>query len=243
MVNNTDNSKLYEIVKQTLSNYEAPYNAADWEQMQSILNLVPKSSSFKFKHVLLSFYGSLKSFSKSKTFKFIFSLYMLIGLAVLIGAYFLYTFLNSSKIPNTINSTPQQKIENTTNTETPASGTSQKKSVQSDKKTEEPINTIDSLPPATNADLENSNESVIQKKENNEVEKSGKTKTVSADTNQQLFKKAVESGKPDSLNSSGSANRNDPTTNFNINRREKIISDSLTRYLNLQPQDSLKIPK
>src|ERR1035437_7820923 len=89
MVKSTENSKLYEIVIQTLSNYEASYNAADWEQMQSLLDLAPKSKSFKLKHILLSFTGTLKSIPKSKTFKFIFSLYSLIGVAILIGVYFL----------------------------------------------------------------------------------------------------------------------------------------------------------
>jgi hypothetical protein len=256
MVNNADNSKLYDVIKEILSNYEAQYNAADWEEMQNLLNLSPKSNSFKFKHVLLSFFEFLKAFPNSKVFKFLFSRYSLIGLAVIIGIYFLYTFLNSPKTPDTINSTPQQKIENTINTATSPSITPSQKPGQNvpkvDKKIQQPININDSIRSATNnTDIKKSNESETTKKENEETKKSENFKIGNVDTIaksafnniDQVIKEETKTGITDSLNSSGKHIEKNQNSDANNKNRDKIISDSLTKYLNLLPQDSLKIPK
>lgn len=75
MVNNTQNSKLDETVKQTLSNYEAKFDVGDWAKMESILDAAPKSSSFKWSYTLNIF----------------------IGAAVLTGGYFIYKLVNTIK--------------------------------------------------------------------------------------------------------------------------------------------------
>lgn len=97
MVNKKHNSKLDEVIKDTLSNYEASNSVADWAKMERMLDAAPKSNSFKYKHKLLSIFESEKGAPKSKISKWIFSPYFFIALVLLVGAYFLYNILNSSK--------------------------------------------------------------------------------------------------------------------------------------------------
>jgi hypothetical protein len=101
MVNDANNSKLDQAIKQTLSNYEAPYNAADWEKMESMLDAAPKSVNFKWSY----------------------SLNILIGILVLGGIYLIYNSINSSKkIDNTKNTEAQQPaVESPVNTITTTS--------------------------------------------------------------------------------------------------------------------------
>ena len=97
MVNDTNNSKLDQAIKQTLSNYEAPYNAADWTKMESMLDAAPTSGNFKWSY----------------------SLNILIGIVVLGGIYFIYNSISSSdKIENTNDTEVQQPVENPVNTNT-----------------------------------------------------------------------------------------------------------------------------
>ncbi len=107
MVNKKHISKLDEVIKETLSNYEASNSIADWAKMERMLDAAPKSNSFRYKHKLLSIFESEKGAPKSKVAKWIFSPYFLIALVLLVGAYFLYNILNSSKsTENTTDSTP-----------------------------------------------------------------------------------------------------------------------------------------
>ena len=111
MASNTDKNKLYEVVKHTLSNYEAPIGTTDWPQMEELLDLAPKSKSLEFKRILQLVFESLKSIPKSNSFKRINLPYILVGLAVLVGVYFLYPYLNSNKTSTSISSEPPKKIE------------------------------------------------------------------------------------------------------------------------------------
>ncbi len=113
MAGNTDINKLYEVVKHTLSNYEAPIGTTDWPQMEELLDLAPKSKSLEFKRILQLVFESLKSIPRSNSFKKITSPYVLVGLAVLAGVYFLYPYLNSTKTSTNVTSEPSKKIENT----------------------------------------------------------------------------------------------------------------------------------
>lgn len=111
MVNNKHKNKLNELIKQTLSNYEAPYITADWPQMERILDSAPKSSSYRYKQKLLSSVESLSAISKSKSVKWLFSPYFLIAVILGLGAYFLYNILSSSNsFDDTTNATPEQTI-------------------------------------------------------------------------------------------------------------------------------------
>lgn len=97
MVNKKHNSKLDEVIKETLSNYEASNSIGDWAKMERMLDAAPKSNSFRYKHKLLSIFESEKGAPKSKVPKWIFSPYFLIALVFVVGAYFLFNILNSSK--------------------------------------------------------------------------------------------------------------------------------------------------
>ncbi|MES2286112.1 MAG: hypothetical protein V4547_10520 [Bacteroidota bacterium] len=108
MVNKKHISKLDEVIKETLSNYEASNSIADWAKMERMLDAAPKSNSFRYKHKLLSIFESEKGAPKSKVAKWIFSPYFLIALVLVVGAYFLFNILNSSK-----------STENTTNSAAP----------------------------------------------------------------------------------------------------------------------------
>lgn len=108
MVNKKHISKLDEVIKETLSNYEASNSAGDWAKMDRMLDAAPKSKSFRYKHKLLSIFESEKGAPKSKVAKWIFSPYFLIALVLVVGAYFLYNILNSSKTTeDTTNSAPK----------------------------------------------------------------------------------------------------------------------------------------
>lgn len=90
-----DNSdiKLNETIKRTLRNYEAPYNAVDWEQMESMLDVAPKHSPLG------------RSYSP-----------IIIFAVVILGAAFLlYTVFKTSDTPektNTTNTPPVVKEKN-----------------------------------------------------------------------------------------------------------------------------------
>ncbi|MCW3084746.1 MAG: hypothetical protein JWP12_2112 [Bacteroidetes bacterium] len=64
-----ENSKLDEAVKNTLNNYEAPFDSADWSRMERILDTAPKSSNFNWSYAI----GAV------------------LGLAIIGGGYFAYT--------------------------------------------------------------------------------------------------------------------------------------------------------
>lgn len=105
MVNKKHNSKLDEVIKETLSNFEASNSIADWAKMERMLDAAPKSNSFRYKHKLLSIFEAEKGAPKSKVAKWVFSPYFFIALVLIIGAYFLFNILNSSKtIENTTDS-------------------------------------------------------------------------------------------------------------------------------------------
>ncbi len=94
MLNNANNNKLDHAVKQTLTNYEAPYDATDWSKMENILNAAPKSTNFEWSY----------------------SLNIFIGVAILGGFYFLYNSMNSSKTPEKVNdSISQPAVESKVN--------------------------------------------------------------------------------------------------------------------------------
>lgn len=108
MVNKKHNSKLDEVIKETLSNFEASNSIADWAKMERMLDAAPKSNSFRYKHKLLSIFESEKGAPKSKVAKWVFSPYFFIALVLVIGAYFLFNILNSSKtIEDTTDSAPK----------------------------------------------------------------------------------------------------------------------------------------
>jgi len=71
-------------VKQTLRNYEASVDIADWSAMESMLDAPQKSTTFNWKYPL----------------------YVFSGVAVLAIGYFIYTSLHSKSIDKTDVSTP-----------------------------------------------------------------------------------------------------------------------------------------
>jgi hypothetical protein len=74
MINNTPESKLDEAVKNTLNNYEASYDAADWSRMEKMLDATPKSPSFKWSQAVP----------------------VLIGIVVIAGGYALFNAIGNS---------------------------------------------------------------------------------------------------------------------------------------------------
>lgn len=89
MINEQKNNKLDETIKQSLSDYEAPFDANDWAKMESTLDAAPKASTFKWSYVIGTF----------------------VALAVISGGYLLYNNWSSFK---TTTSTPTPPIENAT---------------------------------------------------------------------------------------------------------------------------------
>ncbi|MCX6295149.1 MAG: hypothetical protein NTX97_03610 [Bacteroidetes bacterium] len=75
MENNTTPNKLDETVKENLSNYDAKYDSGDWARMERMLDAAPKSSVAK---------GS-------------YNIAIFIGAAVLVGGFFIYKGINTSK--------------------------------------------------------------------------------------------------------------------------------------------------
>lgn len=89
MINEQKNNKLDETIKQSLSDYEAPFDENDWAKMESTLDAAPKASTFKWSYVIGTF----------------------VVLAVLSGGYLVYNNRNYFK---TNTPTTTQPIENTT---------------------------------------------------------------------------------------------------------------------------------
>ena len=153
MVNNTNDSKLDQTVKQTLSNYEAPYDAADWAKMESMLNSTPASTNFNWSYTVKIF----------------------ISLIVLGGGYLFYHSLNSSKTTETIDDpTPQQSIENKVNAVTTKPVTIPTPSVPVSSATKETSQPSESITPspAENVVIKNENvqkETVVPEKDKNNM--------------------------------------------------------------------------
>lgn len=85
MLNNDQNNKLDETVKQTLGNYEVSLDMADWNNMESLLDAAPKSTSF---------------------FNWKYPLYVFIGIIIFTSGYFIYTSFHSKSIDKTDISIP-----------------------------------------------------------------------------------------------------------------------------------------
>ncbi len=83
-----ENSKLDEAVKNTLNNYEASFDGADWSRMERMLDAAPKSSNFKWSYAI----GAV------------------LGIAAIAGGYFSYTNYTSKHteaVSTTIPTTPK----------------------------------------------------------------------------------------------------------------------------------------
>ncbi|MES2593061.1 MAG: hypothetical protein V4608_14355 [Bacteroidota bacterium] len=89
MVNNTHDRKLDELVKQALTDYEVPSADSDWSQMETILDAAPKSTSTNF------------TLFESSSFTKVVLPYTIIAIVMLVGGYFIYTMVNSSKTEDT----------------------------------------------------------------------------------------------------------------------------------------------
>ncbi|MGQ0828620.1 MAG: hypothetical protein ACT4ON_09520 [Bacteroidota bacterium] len=88
---NDTNSKLDQVVKQTLGNYEATHSTPDWSKMEGMLDATPQSANFKWSY----------------------SLNVIIGLVILGGGFLIYSLISSEKsstVPQV-----QQPIENKSN--------------------------------------------------------------------------------------------------------------------------------
>lgn len=88
MINEQKDNKLDETIKQSLSDYEAPFDANDWAKMESALAATPQASTFKWSYVIGTF----------------------VALVVISGGYLLFNNLSSFK---TNTSAPTNSIENT----------------------------------------------------------------------------------------------------------------------------------
>jgi len=125
MVNKKHKNNLDELIKQTLSNYEASNSSPDWPQMEKMLGVVPKSNSSGKKYKISSLLESIKTIPKSKSIKWVLSPYFLIAIAIAGGAYIFFVLFNSSKTPeNTTNSSSPDLIENNLNPDTLKTATS-----------------------------------------------------------------------------------------------------------------------
>ncbi len=106
MADNTHINKLDEVIKQTLSNYEAPSDVSDWELMERMLDTAPQAASLK--HLLQPVSEKLDAF-KAGPLKRIFSPYILIAIALAVGVYFIYHVISGAKTAEkTIVPVPQQ---------------------------------------------------------------------------------------------------------------------------------------
>lgn len=85
MDNNINNNKLDEIVKKTLSSYEAVFDAVDWAQMESMLDVAPKQNSIN-----KSNYPAI-----------------VISVVVLVAGFLLYGVLKPSRTPEKTEETNQ----------------------------------------------------------------------------------------------------------------------------------------
>src|SRR5580698_5522620 len=90
----TNNSKLDEKIKQSLSNYKANDSVPEWTRMEKMLDVTPQTSTFRRSYIL----GSLAI------------------VAVIGGGYLFYNNFNASKtIEKTVSTAPVQPINTNSN--------------------------------------------------------------------------------------------------------------------------------
>jgi hypothetical protein len=265
MVNKKHNGKLDEIIKQALSNYEADSNNNDdWAEMEKLLEAAPKSISFSNKFDFSSFVESIKTFSKSKRIKWVFSPYFLIVLLLLCGSYFLINILNSTKSSDdSTDSTPQistDTLQIQTQPSLPLNelNTESKTELIKDSTENQPLET-DKTPlktEITDPIKEKTNQketNLIEKSENKKIEK------VIIDTSANLEKKEETISPPPIVNTADSSKTViEGTKEKNQGKKkgkDKLViplgrknfllhknSDSLNKNENLPPTDSTKGP-
>ncbi|MEI6487319.1 MAG: hypothetical protein WCP52_00075 [Bacteroidota bacterium] len=76
MANTSNNNKLDEKIKQSLSNYKATNSVVDWSRMEEILDSTPRANTFKWNYLFSA----------------------LLGIIIFGGAYFMYDSLSYSKL-------------------------------------------------------------------------------------------------------------------------------------------------
>lgn len=87
MINDKKNNTLDETIKQSLSNYEMPFDSSDWEKMEHTLDAAPKGNNFKWSYLISAF----------------------VALAVLSSGYLLYTNWSSFKSTTPASTEPVEK--------------------------------------------------------------------------------------------------------------------------------------
>ncbi len=265
MANKNYNGKLDELIKQTLSDIEAPYDTADWPQMESMLWAAPKSKSFTYNLKLSAIFDALKNIPKSKSVKLIFSPYLLIGLIIIAGAYLLYNVLNSSK--NNTNSTPQNtevKAVNADTINTASAPAPAPDVINEGNEIELPADTIDNLSSASEKNSEKTDDEEVVKtesavqKETNAVEKNVKEKTDNKKDSKKKEKNINKENPPALIETPETTKENTDQSKENTQEQEEgknqpdnfigrnnfllhnVNSDSIKRFKSQQPKDSLK---
>lgn len=253
MVNKKNSGKLDELIKQTLSNYEASSNSSDWAQMEKIVDTFPRSSSFRYKLKVLSILESLKAITRSKSVKRVFSPYVLVGLLLLVGAYFLYRILNTpNTLENTTNSSPQNNIITDTIQALPPAVVS-KDIIKKENKTEQLKETVSSSLVTNDKSLVLTEEAEPVKKDNIlKKEEDKKLADAKADILKKLMKTEQEMNKDTSGKVSGVSKENNEFKKeekdqsvISIGRDNFLLytnSDSLKKFQNQQSQDTVKGP-
>ncbi len=247
MVNKSKNTELDEIIKQTLSDIEAPSLTSDWSQMEKLLDAAPQSNSFKYKHELTSFVESIKDFTKSNSLKWVFSPYFFIFLAIVAGAFLLHNRMN---LPVTDENTTNLIAKDTIIADPSKSITPQvlpKDVLNTNNKKQLPKDSMNNQISTSDKNSLKSEEIKSDKKENTLIEESEEVKT---DNKKDLKKKEQISKKenfPVSKDSRDSANgvsegnnQSDNSVGRNNFLLYNINSDSIKKLQNQQPKDSLK---
>jgi hypothetical protein len=265
MVNNSQHVKLDEVIKQALRNYEVSDTTTDWDRMESLLNSVPKSSSFKYKDALISMSESLKTIPKSISIKTIASpisikwirpAYIIIGLGLVVGSFVVYGIVH---FYNTSGS-------NTNALTAPVTGNAAKIIMPSDssmhrdsivKVPQQLIDTIENIIPEeiTNSNSsdtdevapdqknniaeKDANEEKNDKKNNKNKDEQNLKKNTSTLTDNHDSLKAIEGNAKE--NNSGNKTPPDNAATFDI-IMQKHNADSVKKFLSKMPKDSLKAP-
>jgi len=262
MINNSQHIKLDEIIKQTLRNYEVSDDNTDWERMESLLNTIPKSNSFKYKDALHSFGESLKTIPKSisiKTIstpisiKWIRPAYIIIGLSIVIGGFLIYGIVHFYKTSSDTNTIPQPAIENVTKTIPSDSSIHGATGVTAPQQVIDTIENI--IPEEITNDNSSDTDEVASDQKKDIVEKDVKEEKNNKKNNTDKDEPALKKNNAtllfhDSLkapeinikeNHSGNKNEPDNTATFDI-IMQKHNADSLKNFLNKIHKDSLKSP-
>jgi hypothetical protein len=255
MANEINKSKLDQVVKDSLVNYEVTFDASDWDKMKPLIEANPVANNFKWSYII----------------------YVLGGLLVVVTTFFLYQSFSSSKssenkIELLVKQSPKQivkpiitKLVVTPVNKTTVAGTLKEKEITTSKSSVDSIGkeivkpeeqtAVEVVKEVAPKDKKRGEKGVVEKSKSKVTDKTKKEeKTKKTDKTQKVLKMANEPKFGDTLDSSkgieGKTKEKEKTKKAAVSQPRNTIGwgsfisktnlDSFKKYQDKKMNDSLK---